>query len=65
MNGYSLHGLEKVTNLTLSSQTTYHEHCALIVASVDSWVAMSSIASSLLGFITMAKPRKYKERLET
>lgn len=49
----------------LSQQTTHHAHCALIVASVDPWVAMSSVASSLLGFITMAQPRKYKEQLKT
>lgn len=55
-----------MSNLTpLSQQTTHHAHCTLIVASVDPWVAMSSVASSLLGFITIAQPRKYKERLKT
>ena len=56
-----------MSNLTPASQTTHHAHCALIVASVDPWVAMSSQcnSSSLLGVITMAQPRKYKERLET
>ena len=57
--------LERITNLTLASQTTHHVHCALIVASVDPWVTMSSTASSRLGVITMAQPRKYKERPET
>ena len=55
-----------MSNLTpLSQQTTHHAHCTLTVASVDPWVAMSSVSSSLLGFITMAQPRKFKERLKT
>lgn len=61
----SFTNLKRITNLVLASQTTQHARCALIVAFVDSWVAMSSRASSLLGVITMAHPRKYKERLET
>ena len=56
-----------MSNLTPLSQqtTTHHTQCKPIVASVDPWVAMSSVASSLLGFIIMAQPRKYKERLKT
>lgn len=57
--------LQRRSYLTLASQTTHHEHCALIVTSVNPWLAMSSRVSSLLGVITMAQPRKYKERLET